>query len=222
MINSTINLVMQSGIYCIKNILNGKVYIGSTQDLFNRGRNHFNALNINKHHNRHLQAAYNLQNRLGFIYGIIEFCDLLPMEGKEQQWINELKSNNNKLGYNIRNYCSSNRGYKQTDYMKECIRKRMTGRVVSKQTRDKLRVASTGRTLSEASKDKLRKHNLTTEQLEKIAAPHKGKPSKKRLLSIEQVEYILHSDKPSRLLGIMFGVSKPTILNIRHRKTYVN
>jgi excinuclease UvrABC nuclease subunit len=47
---------MKSGIYCIKNIINDKMYIGSAVNLKTRRYEHFHFLTKNKHHNRHLQS----------------------------------------------------------------------------------------------------------------------------------------------------------------------
>lgn len=50
---------MITGIYIIKNILNNKIYVGSTIDIKKRWRDHKWHLKENKHHNSHLQASYN-------------------------------------------------------------------------------------------------------------------------------------------------------------------
>lgn len=43
-----------SGIYCIKNIINNKRYIGQSSDINTRWMKHRIALNEGSHHNRHL------------------------------------------------------------------------------------------------------------------------------------------------------------------------
>lgn len=47
----------QCGIYIIINLVNGKRYIGSSNDLYNRLHEHFHNLKNNKGHNKHLQYA---------------------------------------------------------------------------------------------------------------------------------------------------------------------
>ena len=54
------------GIYCIKNKLNNKCYIGSSNDLIYRECMHFHKLKYNKHVNNHLQASYNKYGRDNF------------------------------------------------------------------------------------------------------------------------------------------------------------
>lgn len=47
------------GIYIIFNLVNGKRYIGSSVDLYNRLHEHRHNLAYNKSHNQHLQNAWN-------------------------------------------------------------------------------------------------------------------------------------------------------------------
>ena len=47
-----INIMINSGIYEIKNLVNNKFYIGSTKNFINRKRKHFSELKTNKHGNK--------------------------------------------------------------------------------------------------------------------------------------------------------------------------
>ena len=64
-----------SGVYMIKNIINGKVYIGSAVHLCDRLSKHFHDLTNNKHHSMHLQNAWN-QNKDYFISLRLERAEL--------------------------------------------------------------------------------------------------------------------------------------------------
>ena len=64
-----------SGIYCIINILNNKKYIGSTLNFRIRLRRHYYTLRNNKHHNIHLQHAYNKYGINCFVFKILETCE---------------------------------------------------------------------------------------------------------------------------------------------------
>lgn len=63
-----------AAIYKIRNLLNNKLYIGSTQkeNSFKRKGEHFCELRGNYHYNIHLQNAFNLYGEENFIYEIIE------------------------------------------------------------------------------------------------------------------------------------------------------
>lgn len=103
---------MKSGIYRIINILNNKMYIGSSKDLNERRINHFSELRNNKHHSIHLQRAYNkLKDKTNLIFEILEECDsenLMEKENyylnlycKSKDYINNLNKDFLKLSYNI-------------------------------------------------------------------------------------------------------------------------
>ena len=49
----------KSGIYQIRNLVNGKIYVGSSVNLETRKTPHYWELENNRHNNQHLQRAYN-------------------------------------------------------------------------------------------------------------------------------------------------------------------
>ena len=68
-------LRFKSGIYEFFNLTNGKRYIGSSKDIYNRLHEHYHNLQNNKAHNKHFQAAWNKYGEESFIYNILEFCN---------------------------------------------------------------------------------------------------------------------------------------------------
>lgn len=66
---------VESGIYKIENIVDGKKYIGSAVDLNKRKNVHYSSLRNNKHHSIYLQNAFNLYGELNFIFEIVELID---------------------------------------------------------------------------------------------------------------------------------------------------
>lgn len=91
-----------SGVYCIKNTVNGKVYIGSSRNMPYRKTNHFYLLNKNIHNNRHLQFAYNKYGRENFIFIVLENIVESRLLIREQHWMDKLKASDRNYGYNIR------------------------------------------------------------------------------------------------------------------------
>lgn len=89
-----------SGIYCIKNIINDKVYIGSSKDIYKRWIQHKNSLSLNKHHCIHLQNAWNLYGEDKFEFKILEVCSEDSLFNKEQDWYDYFKCWDDKFGYN--------------------------------------------------------------------------------------------------------------------------
>lgn len=95
------------GIYIIFNINNGKRYIGSSKDLYNRIHEHLHNLNNNKSHNKYLQNSWNKHGEDMFIYGVLEFCDEEIRFNREQYFINCFHPEYNLTDNVIANYGSS-------------------------------------------------------------------------------------------------------------------
>lgn len=106
-----------SGIYVIRNLNNGKVYVGSTKNFYNRKATHFKLLRKNKHWNIKLQRSFNAHGENAFTFEIIE---RVPYEKeiiieRENFFIHSFNAKNN--GYNIADAsfgnCLSNHPFKE-------------------------------------------------------------------------------------------------------------
>lgn len=112
----------KTGIYCIRNIINNKVYIGKAKCIYKRIKWHISALNIrDKDENYHLIQSWHKYGRDNFEYFVVEYLDLDEklLSARELYWMNYYESLNPKKGYNKR-YDSS------------------TGMIVHESTRKKL------------------------------------------------------------------------------------
>lgn len=94
---------MKSGVYIIKNLVNGKVYIGSSIDIYNRWKTHKYGLKNNKHINQHLQNSWNKYGENNFDFSILEETSKLKttLIEKEQKYIDLYESFERQKGYNI-------------------------------------------------------------------------------------------------------------------------
>lgn len=117
-----------SGVYMIKNIINNKIYIGQSSDIFNRWVKHKNFLKNNNHHNRHLQAAWNKYGEDAFLFSIIEQCSCDKLDNREIYWINYYSSYID--GYNLDLGGGGIRGYKHTQEELDKMRKTHSSLVV--------------------------------------------------------------------------------------------
>jgi len=88
------------GIYLIRNIRNGKVYIGSSLHMKNRWRDHRYDLKRNNHDSLHLQASWNKYGRDNFEFSIVELCPEDSLLDKESYWIKLHNSIDSSCGYN--------------------------------------------------------------------------------------------------------------------------
>jgi len=117
-------------IYKIINIINNKVYVGSSKNINKRKSRHFCDLRDNKHSNKHLQNSYNKYGKNNFKFEIIEYIDnenkLLE---REQYWIDKLNVCDKNFGYNISKIAGSNLGNKHSEETKQRISKTQCGRL---------------------------------------------------------------------------------------------
>lgn len=90
---------MSIGIYKIKNLLNGNVYIGQSVDIEKRWSTHKAELKNNYHHNIHLQNAWNKYGEENFEFSIVEECNINQLDEREIYWISKFNSYGN--GYNL-------------------------------------------------------------------------------------------------------------------------
>jgi len=63
------------GIYIIKNVVNNKHYIGSSNNIYDRWRRHKRALLTNSHHSVALQRAWNKYGARSFTFGLYKVLD---------------------------------------------------------------------------------------------------------------------------------------------------
>lgn len=89
------------GIYCIKNKINGKVYIGSSNNIERRFKRHKTELNTKKHSNKYLEKAYNKYGEENFEFIILELCNEEELIQKEIFFISKYDSLNISKGYNL-------------------------------------------------------------------------------------------------------------------------
>lgn len=89
-----------SGIYCIKNKINNKMYIGQSTQIERRLREHKSLLRNNHYNKRHLQYAWNKYGEENFDFIILEKCKLEELDEREIYWINFYKTNIREYGYN--------------------------------------------------------------------------------------------------------------------------
>lgn len=78
-------------IYQIKNIINNKIYIGSSKNFQKRKIRHLRDLKKGSHHCIYLQRAYSKYGIENFVFEILEECIAVELFDKEKAWINKLK-----------------------------------------------------------------------------------------------------------------------------------
>lgn len=148
--------VMKSGIYQIKNQVNGKRYIGSAVNLTKRWQNHLSDLRLSRHHNLHLQRAFEKYGEAVFAFAALEAVeDAFQLIPREQHYLDTLKPE-----YNISPTAGSSLGIRRTEETRRKLSEAHKGHPVSEETRRKMSESRKGkspteehcRNLSEAGK----------------------------------------------------------------------
>ena len=109
--NTQLNL-KKTGVYKIVNLINNKIYIGSTSQSFEkRFKQHYAELQKSNHKNGHLQAAWNKYGEEAFEFCIIEVCLQKDCLLKEQEYMDRLYCTDKQKGYNINPLASSTQSF---------------------------------------------------------------------------------------------------------------
>lgn len=77
-------------IYWIRNMVNGKFYVGSSTQRYVRWRTHKKKLRSNTHHCPHLQAAWNKYGEANFEFSVVErVLTEVDLHAAEDRWLSE-------------------------------------------------------------------------------------------------------------------------------------
>lgn len=107
------------GIYKIENLINKKLYVGSSNNIKRRWGEHIKSLNNNLHPNKHLQFSWNKYGQNNFTFNVLEECEEYNLLEREQFYIDDLNVLNDSIGYNIAPY--ADKPY-LSDYGKERVK----------------------------------------------------------------------------------------------------
>lgn len=140
------------GIYIIKNIADGKVYIGQSVDVEYRICNHFSKLKWNRHDNEHMQRAYN-KSPSAFTWELLCECAEAELDEKEIQFIRDYKSADPKYGYN-KSY-GGQQEHRATEETRRKMSETKKGKKFTPEHCAKIGIANTKRRLSEETKKKI-------------------------------------------------------------------
>ena len=163
-------------IYTIHNIINNKIYIGKSINPYKRWIKHIATSNGKKSKKFYIHKAIFKYGINSFVFSILqELSNEKDLDIAEMYWIKYFKSNDNKFGYNLTNGGEGCSGRKLSDETKNKIRLKAIGRKHSKETKEKLRLIN------------LNKIPVNIEQIREIAKSKKGtKLSKEHCLKISK------------------------------------
>ncbi len=93
-------MAKRSAVYCIKNRVTGRLYVGSAVHVEQRWRDHRRLLNLEIHHSIKLQQSWRKHGAAAFEFIVLEDVpEVSKLLDREQQWL--LSTNAAVDGYNI-------------------------------------------------------------------------------------------------------------------------
>lgn len=169
-----------AGIYTIRCLANGRVYVGSSASIGNRLSMHRWQLQRGKHHSSPLQRSWQKHGESAFAFEIIEaVLDPRQLVSREQFWIDRLSATVRRGGFNVCPAAGSPLGRRHTKESRE----RMSA---AKKGKSQV-VSPEGRAAQEAARK--RRRGLpglpaSPETRAKMSLAHKGQPSSRKGLSV--------------------------------------
>ena len=128
-----------SGIYQIRNTLNGHLYVGSAKDIYQRWCTHRGDLRRNVHHSSYLQNAWNKYGKDSFVFEVLELCPKEQLLWVEQDFLDDLCPE-----YNINPVAGNRLGVMFTDEIRKKISLALTGIKRSEETKRKISLSKKG------------------------------------------------------------------------------
>ena len=142
----------RSGVYEIRNLSDGKRYVGSTKDLSSRKSNHFYTLRNGRNKNQDLQRAWDKYGESSIEFVVVLECPKEELLEREQEIIDSYDFDSL---YNVQPVAGSPIGMKHSQEARDNISKGKIGGVISQEHRDAISRTKTGRAMSEEARAKM-------------------------------------------------------------------
>lgn len=207
---------MKICIYKITNLVDGKVYIGQTINYPKRKRSHISHLINGKHHNEHLQNAWDKYGEDKFEIEIIEECTVSELDMKEKHYIDLHNAINSKYGYNLVDGGQVFRKF--TLETRKKMSNSLKGRVFSEIHKQRISKGQIGKEIKQESIEKQKK-------TAKVNGKNKGQKNSNALISNKVAKMIimdLYDNIPVSHLVERYQVSQDTIYGLMYNKSYID
>ena len=183
-------------IYQITNKINGKIYIGSTNNLSKRWNNHRSKLRNGKHENDYLQQAWNKYGEDAFEFSIVEEVNDSNRIDREIHYLSETKCYEREIGYNFDKNPTDKSGSKNPFY----------GKKHSQEVKEKMRIVA---------------NNRSEELKKKMGAKNKGRGAKLNWQQVREIRKLYEEGyETHKSLCNKFNVANGTIQSILEYKTW--
>jgi len=126
-----------SGIYKIACLPTGKVYIGSSVNLYQRKIGHWRDLRGGTHHSKHLQCAWCKYGEAAFMFEVLELVLAPFLVEREQYWLDKIRPYDRRKGFNISPTAGSCSGVKRSDEVRQMMSERERKRWAAPEQRER-------------------------------------------------------------------------------------
>lgn len=132
----------ECGIYLIRHLASGKVYVGSSVNVRQRWHAHRSRLRRGSHHSRRLQRAWTKYGEAAFVFEVVLTCAPSELASCEQAEIDRRDAY--RYGYNGRPKAEHSGGFRHTEETKRKISMITRGRSLSDEHRAAISAALRG------------------------------------------------------------------------------
>jgi group I intron endonuclease len=136
-------------IYRIRNVINGKVYVGSTKNLKSRWCDHRSSLRRGTNSSRRLQSEWEIFGDNSFAFELLEETNEVDRFIREQHYMDLYKAYEEQHGYNMSRSSDRTLGRRHTDEAKRKMSESHSGKRLSEEHRKKISDSLKGRPTSE-------------------------------------------------------------------------
>lgn len=131
-------------VYQIKNLLNDRIYIGSSFNFYKRMIAHFFALKNGTHKNDYLQNDWNNCGEENFCFILADACEKQSLREIEQEYLDKHYDNQN-MCYNMSPSSEDNTGHKHTNETKRKISLQKKGKKLNPEAGKRMSITRTGK-----------------------------------------------------------------------------
>jgi group I intron endonuclease len=200
------------GVYCIRHVKSGKVYVGSAVSVKRRWEQHRNHLRAGTSHSEYLQRAWDKYGEDAFSFDVLECVEnKADLIAREQMWIDALIVNGQWDGYNTCRTAGSRLGVKTSEETRAKVSAARTGKPLTPEHRAKISAAGLGRTHTPETRAKMSGKTHTSETRAKLRAASLGKthtPETRAKISAGRTGQPLAPERLAKLIAANLGKTR--------------
>jgi group I intron endonuclease len=174
--------VNDSGVYLIRCLANGRIYVGSSARLALRWSEHRKTLRNGTHRNSLLRNAWRKYGEDAFSFEVLDYAPAAALVALEQRYIDRLRACDRSIGMNLAPTAGTTLGVKHSDETRAKVRashKGMSGRKHSAETLRKMSEAAARRARTPEARAAMSRwskgRTLSAETRAKLSAGRKGR-----------------------------------------------